>query len=86
MHFGIYSCAPVLVEAWPELHDRFVNEKYKRVPTILLLHFLKYKHRAFRLGKFKHFIAQIALRKGAMELNGRRDLLLDLFITLYKLK
>ena len=53
MYFGVNSCAPTLVEAWLELHNRYVNEKHRNILIIFLRHTLKYKHRAFRIGKFK---------------------------------
>jgi len=86
MYFGIYSCASAHVEAWPELHDRYVKAKHKDVLVVLFLHLLKYKHRAFRLGKFKYFIAQIASKKGSLDLLGKKDFKLELIIDLLKLR
>lgn len=86
MYFGVYSCAPAHVEAWPELYEQFVNEKHKNVIVIFLLHILKYKHRAFHLGKYKHFISQVARKKGKNDLLGKTDVLLDLITYLFRLR
>ncbi len=82
MYFAVYSCHLSHAEANNNMKEYYLSITPKSLMKIITRYFLTYKQHSFKLGKIKHLIKELGERKGVLDVQDKRDWVLDCLLRL----